>query len=201
MDIQTRGYEDRDDYVMQRNSKCASIRLLVEDKLYKHRRLTQCYWTAKLFAVGLVTAQYLGTIVSASADGQKFCSAIEYLIEQSKSKILAIREESANNIGAYGTIFILPDALNCVVLVDLDKSSYQCIWKFPYGDERAEKTFRRFKNEMKSCIGHLAKERKDRSVNHPDIYLSYYYSLPSGQAKAMRLLCLAANLSVSHTCT
>jgi hypothetical protein len=36
--------------------------------------------------------------------------------------------------------------------------------------------------EMRNCIGHIAEERTDQPVNHPDFYASYYYQLPGGEA-------------------
>ena len=33
-----------------------------------------------------------------------------------------------------------------------------------------------------SCIGNMAEERTDQSVNHPDFYASYYFQLAGGAA-------------------
>ena len=64
----------------------------------------------------------------------------------------------------------------------MEKKSYRCVWKYPHGDERAHNTFQRLAEEMRNCIGNIAEERTDQSVNHPDFYASYYYQLPGGAA-------------------
>jgi hypothetical protein len=105
-----------------------------------------------------------------------------YLIEQSRSQFVAIRGDTGSDFGDYDATFVLPDAWYCVILEDVEKGSYRCVWKYPHGDERAHKTFQRFVKEMRNCIGHIAEERTDQPVNHPDFYASYYYQLPGGEA-------------------
>jgi len=148
----------------------------MQENLYRH------YSESTAIFLGLVAVFYLVVTMSAYAEEQKFCNNIEKLIKHSDSQFLAIRGDWSDSLGSYNTPFVLPNALSCMIMVDIEKSSYQCSWEFQYGDEIADKMFDHFQKEMRSCIGHLAKERKDQSVNHPDYYLSYYYSLPGGQA-------------------
>ncbi len=129
----------------------------------------------------LVTFIFFSTTINAYAEERKFCSDIEILIEHSYTRFLAIRGERNDNPGGYNSLFFLPDASSCIIMQDIEKSSYQCSWEFQYGEARADRKFDHFREALKSCIGYLAKERKDQLVNHPDYYLSFYYLLPSGQ--------------------
>jgi hypothetical protein len=120
--------------------------------------------------------------LNAASEEPALCSDILYLIEQSRSQFVAIRGDTGSDFGGYDATFVLPDAWYCVILEDAEKGSYQCTWKYPLGDERAHQTYQRFIEEMRNCIGHMAEERVDRPVNHPDFYASYYYRLPGGEA-------------------
>ena len=135
-------------------------------------------------ALSVAAAAVFSTITVLNAASQEPipCSDILYLIEQSKTQFLAIRGSAGNEQGGYETTFVLSGAWFCVILEDAEKGSYQCTWKHPHGDERAQQQFLGFVKEMRSCIGHFAEERKDQSVNHPDFYASYFYRLPGGEA-------------------
>ncbi len=95
---------------------------------------------------------------------------------------MAIRGDTGSEFGDYDATFVLPDAWYCAIFEDVEKTSYQCVWKYPRGDERAHETFQRFVKKMRNCIGNIAEERADQSVNHPDFYASYYYRLPGSAA-------------------
>jgi hypothetical protein len=123
------------------------------------------------------------TFMNAASEELTLCTDILYLIAQSGSQFSAIRGDTGSDFGDYDTTFVLPDASYCVIHEDVEKRSYHCTWKYPYGDERAHKTFQRLVKEMRSCIGNIAEERTDQPVNHPDFYASYYYQLPGGEAR------------------
>lgn len=110
------------------------------------------------------------------------CSDIRYLIEQSRSQFVEIRGSSGGDFGDYDATFVLPDAWFCLILEDVEKWSYRCVWKYPHGDAQANTTFQRFVREMRNCIGTIAEERADQSVNHPDFYASSYFRLSGGAA-------------------
>lgn len=123
------------------------------------------------------------TSLNAASEEPTLCSDILYLIEQSRSQFVAIQGDTGSDFGDYDTTFVLPDAWYCVILEDVEKRSYKCTWKYPYGDQQAHNTFQRLAKEMRNCIGDVADERTDQPVNHPDFYASYYYQLPDGEAR------------------
>jgi len=122
------------------------------------------------------------TLCTAASEEPFLCSDILYLIEQSKSQFSAIQGDTESEFGGTDATLVLPGAWSCVILEDVEKRSYRCVWKYPQGDEQAHKTYQRFVEEMRSCIGNIAEERTDQSVNHPDFYASHYYQLPGGAA-------------------
>ena len=154
----------------------------VKDREHENRSLTTRQWTPQILSVAAAAAFSVITFLNAASEEPTLCSDILYLIEQSRSQFLAIRGDAGSDFGDYDTTFVLPDAWYCVILEDVEKRSYQCTWKYPLGDERAQKTFQRFVKEMRNCIGNIAEERTDQPVNHPDFYASYYYQLMGGEA-------------------
>ncbi len=167
----------------RRNLQGSSIWPGVRDREHETRPLTTRQWTPQILSVAAAAVFSTITFLNAASEEPTLCSDILYLIEQSRSQFLAIRGDSGSDFGDYDTTFVLPDAWYCVILEDVAKRSYQCTWKYPYGDERAHKTFQRFVKEMRNCIGNIAEERRDQPVNHPDFYASYYYQLPRGEAR------------------
>jgi hypothetical protein len=117
------------------------------------------------------------------AEERTLCADILYLVEQSRSQFSEIRGNTGSDFGDYDATLVLTDAWYCVLLEDVEKASYKCTWKYPLGDKRAHETFQRLAGEMKNCIGHMADERTDQPVNHPDFYASYYYQLPGSEAR------------------
>lgn len=119
---------------------------------------------------------------AAASDDFSLCPDLRYLIEQSGARFSAVRGDRASEIGGTDATLVLPGAWYCVVVEDVEKSSYRCVWKYPLGDEQAHKKFRGLVKEMRSCIGEIAEERTDQPVNHPDIYASQFYELPGARA-------------------
>ena len=134
--------------------------------------------------MSVAAAAVFSTIPFFNAESEEptLCPDILYLIEQSGSQFSAIRGDRASDSGDYHTTFVLPDASSCVILGDAEKSSYQCTWKYPQGDERAHGTFKGLVREMRNCVGNIAEERKDQPVNHPDFYAAYTFQLPGSEA-------------------
>ena len=120
------------------------------------------------------------TSVDASSNQPPTCEDVRYLIEQSKSQFAAIRGGSDHQFGGFETTFTLPDVWYCGILEDVEKWSYRCVWKYPLGDEQARTAYQDLSTAMKACIGDIAEEQVDQTVNHPDIYQSRYYQLPKG---------------------
>jgi hypothetical protein len=168
--------------VTRRNVQGSSIWLGVRGRERENRPLTTRQWTPKILSVAAAAVFSTITFLNAASDEPDPCSDLLYLIEQSKSQFVDIRGGTAGDFGDYDATFALPDAWYCAIFEDAEKGSYRCVWKYPLGDERAHKTFQRFADEMRSCIGDIAEERTDQSVNHPDFYASYYYQLADGAA-------------------
>ncbi|MGI9433773.1 MAG: hypothetical protein ACR2Q4_02905 [Geminicoccaceae bacterium] len=126
------------------------------------------------------------TFLSAASQEPGPCTDIHDLIEQSGSQFEAIRGAADRTSRGQEATFVLPDASSCMILDDPEKSSYRCVWKYPYGDEQAHQAFQRHLNDMRNCIGHMAEETTDQSVNHPDFYASYYFQL-QGSAASVNL--------------
>ncbi len=166
----------------RRNLQGSSIWLGVRGREHENRPLTTRQWTLQILSVAVAAVFSSITFLNAASEEPTLCSDILYLIEQSRSQFVAIRGDTSSDFGDYDATFVLPDAAYCVILEDVEKMSYRCVWKYPHGDERAQKTFQRFVKEMRNCIGNIAEERTDQSVNHPDFYASYYYQLPGGAA-------------------
>ena len=76
--------------------------------------------------------------------------------------------------------FALPEASRCVVSPQPSRTTYLCRWDFPYRDPRATERFESLAADLRRCIGHRAKERLDRAVNHPDTYVSRRFDLARG---------------------
>ena len=104
------------------------------------------------------------------------------MVEQSRSQFAAIRGNKSSDLGGYDVTFALPDSWYCAVLEDAEKWSYRYVWKYPHGDERAHQAFLNIAEELRTCIGNIAEERVDQSVNHPDFYASHYFQLPGSAA-------------------
>lgn len=139
--------------------------------------------TRQIFSV--VAAALLSTVTvcnAAASEDPALCPDLLYLIEQSGSEFSAIQADTKSEFGGYDAALVLSGASYCAILEDVEKTSYRCVWKYPQGDEQAQETFQRFAKEMRACIGNMAEERTDRSVNHPDFYASRYYQLPDGRA-------------------
>lgn len=138
--------------------------------------------THQIFRV--VTVYLLSSIalLNMSSADSTLCSSILFLVEQSKTQFLEIRGGTGSKVGEYDSTFVLPEAWHCGILEDVEKTSYQCTWKYPLGDQRAHETYQRFVKQMRSCIGSIAEERIDKPVNHPDLFKSHYYQLPNGEA-------------------
>ena len=166
----------------RRNLQGSSIWLGEEGRGHETPPLTARNWTPRLLSVAVAAVFSIINFLNAASEETTLCSDMLYLIEQSRSQFLAVRGDTGSDFGDYDGTFVLPDAWHCVILEDVEKSTYKCTWKYPHGDERAHKTFQRFAKEMRNCIGHIAEERTDQSVNHPDFYASYYYRLPGGAA-------------------
>ncbi len=166
----------------RRNLQGSSLWLGVKGREHENRPLTTGQWAPQILSAAAAAVFSTMTFLNAASEEPTLCSDILYLIEQSRSQFLAIRGDAGSEFGDYDTTFVLPDAWYCVILEDVEKSSYQCTWKYLHGDERAQKTFQRFVKEMRNCIGNIAEERTDQPVNHPDFYASYYYQLPGGEA-------------------
>ena len=134
--------------------------------------------------MSVAAAAIVSTIAfwNAAAEEPSPCAHILCLIEQSRTQFVAIRGDTGSDFGDYDATFVLPDAWYCVILEDVDKRSYRCVWKYPLGDKRAHETFKRFVKEMRSCIGKIAEERTEQPVNHPDIYAATYYQPPGSAA-------------------
>ena len=169
--------------MMRRNLQGSPIRLGVQDKEYENRTLTTHQWTPHILSIVAAIVFSITTCLNAAAEKPTLCSDILYLIEQSRSRFLAIRGNTRSDFGDYDTTFVLPDAWYCVLLEDVEKRSYKCTWKYPHGDEQAHKTFQQFVKEMRNCIGNVAEERTDQPVNHPDFYAAHYYQLPGSEAR------------------
>jgi hypothetical protein len=157
-----------------------SVPARLEGNGYMVKQRVQRRLAAVLAAAAAFSAS---TFLNAASEEPVQCAVILYLIEQSRSQFSAIQGDTGSDFGDYDTTFVLPDAWYCVIHEDVEKRSYQCAWKHPYGDERAHKTFERLVKEMRNCIGNIAEERRDQPVNHPDFYASYYYRLPGGEAR------------------
>ena len=129
-------------------------------------------------------ALFLAVAISGPAESEDraLCPDLLYLIEQSQAHFSAVREDTESQHGGHETALTLAGASYCAILEDVEKASYHCAWTFPQGDERAHTTFQRLADEMRGCIGGLAEEQTDRSVNHPDYYASHYYLLPGSRA-------------------
>ncbi len=166
----------------RRNLQGSSIWLGARGREHESRRLTTRQWTPRILSVAAAAVFSTITFLNAASEEPTLCSHILYLIEQSRSQFVAIRGDTGSDFGDYDATFVLPDAWYCVILEDVEKRSYRCVWKYPHGDERAHKTFQRFVKEMRNCIGNIAEERTDQPVNHPDFYASYYYQLMGGEA-------------------
>ena len=166
----------------RRNVQGSSIWLGERGRDHEIRPLTTRQRTPKILSVAAAAVFSAITFLNAASDEPTLCSDILYLIEQSRSQFVEIRGDTAGDFGDYDATFVLPDAWYCAIFEDAEKRSYRCVWKYPHGDERAHKTFQRFADEMRSCIGNMAEERRDQSVNHPDFYASYYYQLAGGAA-------------------
>lgn len=138
--------------------------------------------TRRLLSVAAAAVLSIITLSSAAAEEATLCSDILYLIEQSRSQFLAVRGDAGSDFGDYDTTLVLRDAWYCAILEDAEKTTYRCTWKYPQGDERAQYAFQQLAKEMRHCIGHLAEERTDQPVNHPDFYAAHYYQLPGGAA-------------------
>ena len=135
--------------------------------------------------LSVATAALLSIVtVSGPAESEDpaLCPDLLYVIEQSESRFTAIREDTKSEFGGSNAALVLPGASYCAILEDVEKTSYRCAWTYPQGDERAHATFQRLANVMRACIGDMAEEQTDRSVNHPDFYASHYYQLPDSRA-------------------
>lgn len=153
-----------------------------EGRAHKKQPLTTRHRTPQPLSVAAAAALSIVTFLNAASEEATLCPDILYLIEQSRSQFLAVRGDTGSDFGDYDATLVLPDAWHCVILEDVEKTTYKCTWKYPLGDEQAHQTFQRFAKELRNCIGHIAGERTDQSANHPDSYASYYYQLPSGAA-------------------
>ena len=167
---------------MRRYTHGSSKWLGAKDWKYGNRLPFMRQWTPQISRVVAVSILSIIIFLNAASAESTLCSSILYLIEQSKTQVLAIRRGTSSKLREYDSTFALPEAWHCAILEDVEKTSYQCTWKYPHGDQRAHKTFQRFVKEMRSCIGNIAKERVDKPVNHPDFFVSYYYQLPDGEA-------------------
>lgn len=139
----------------------------------------------KTRGVGYVTAALFFAVAAsgpAQSEDRALCPDLLYLIEQSQARFSAIRKDAESQHGGHEAALTLAGASYCAILEDAEKASYRCAWTFPQGDERARTTFQRLGDEMRGCIGGLAEEQTDRSVNHPDFYASHYYLLPGSRA-------------------
>jgi hypothetical protein len=158
--------------VTRPNLQGSSIWLGVRGREHDNRPLTTRQWTPRILSVAAAAVFSTITFLNAASEERTPCSDILYLIEQSRSQFVAIRGDTGGDLRDYDATFVLPDAWYCAIFEDVQKGSYRCVWKYPHGDERAHKTFQRFAEEMRSCIGPIAEERTDQSVNHPDFYSS-----------------------------
>ncbi len=149
----------------RRNLQGSSIWLGASDREHENRPLTTRQRTPRIFSVAAAAVVSTITFLNAASEEPTLCSNILYLIEQSRSQFVAIRGDTGSDFGDYDATFVLPDAWYCVILEDVEKRSYRCVWKYPHGDERAHKTFQRFVKEMRNCIGNIAEERTDQSIN------------------------------------
>ena len=136
--------------------------------------------TPKLLPLTAAVVLSITTLASTASDKPAFCTDVLYLIEQSRSQFLAVRGNANSDKGDYDATFVLPEAQHCAIIEDAKKSTYTCTWKYPIGDKQARQTYHRFVEEMRDCIGHMAKESTDEAVNHPDYYASHYYEYPGG---------------------
>lgn len=142
--------------------------------------LTKRQRPPRLLSIVAAAALSITALANTAAQEATLCPDILYLIEQSRSKFLAVRGDADSDFGDYDTTLVLRDAWYCAILEDAEKTTYRCTWKYPQGDERAQYAFQQLAKEMRHCIGHLAEERTDRPVNHPDFYAAHYYQLPGG---------------------
>ncbi len=140
-------------------SRIIDMAIGVKSREHENRPLTTRQWTPQILSAAAAAVFSTITFLNAASEEPTLCSDILYLIEQSRSQFVAIRGDTSSDFGDYDATFVLPDAAYCVILEDVEKSSYQCTWKYPHGDERAQKTFQRFVNEMRNCIGSLGRNR------------------------------------------
>ncbi len=148
----------------------------------RSQRRLSCRWASRPLILAAAVLLPILPFSNASSQQLTDCSDIRYLIDQSRSRFVEIRGSADSDYGDYDTTFVLPDAWYCVILEDVEKWSYRCVWKYPRGDTHADTTFQHFVEEMRSCIGSISEEHTDQSVNHPDFYASSYFQLPDSTA-------------------
>ncbi len=135
--------------------------------------------TLRYWRLTLVPLFLFASVNSVAA--QTLCADVTYLIEQSRSQFSDITGDPINESGELAARFVLPEAWRCSISVDIEKAAYVCSWKFPHATAQARSTYERFVAEIRACIGHVATENQDQSVNHPDFYELVYYALEDGE--------------------
>lgn len=166
----------------RRNRDGSPTRAGNNDRSHDNQRFPICRLTHLIVFLAVVAVSTPVTFRNVASQEPSLCPDIHYLIEQSRSRFATLRGDVAGDSGGYNATFVLPGAWSCTILDDAEKSSYRCVWKYSLGEEQAHQAFQRLLKEMRSCIGNMAGETTDQSVNHPDFYASYYYRLPDSAA-------------------
>ncbi len=128
-------------------------------------------------------AACLCSIPAPAALAQDLCSDIEFLIEQSKIGFQAVGGTPQGEPGTHDATFLLPEASQCVVVMQTQRRTYRCRWVYAYRDKRAYDDYDGFAGSLRQCFGAMAKEHVDRNVNHPDFYAARRYVMAQGEVK------------------
>ena len=133
---------------------------------------------------GFAAAVYLICLLPNTAQSDAaLCVNIHYLLDQSRTQFLSIRDVGASGFGGYNSKYLMPDAWYCVIDEDVEKSAHRCTWKYPYEGDEANKAFQKKLKQVRACIGAVASEIKAKPVNHPDSYESTVYTLRDNEIR------------------
>lgn len=119
------------------------------------------------------------------ASEAQFCQQLRFVIDQSENEFSTLPREDQNKSDKRASAYPFDGVESCVVYSDPEKIAYHCTWNYDWNDEtihdRVQVRYNEQTLQIENCLGADIQPIKDSPVNHPDIYASQLYALPSGQ--------------------
>lgn len=127
--------------------------------------------TFALPSLMLSLALMLSTVADKGAHAADLCTEITALVGQAQS-----------NFEGTDAKPVSPDPLSgagsCSLSLSLSGAkAYHCAWEYPFRSDDARTAFADVNDRLQTCFGGEAVISRDQSVNHPDSYDQYRYSL------------------------